>query len=252
MSNLYVEDGVVIIEFDADNFNIKIKDRDLDCMFESDDADRFKGEINKYLLKRNINFKDCKFHRRYRIYRNLIRSCNRCVLHKQCNSPVPADICLTPKAVIIGRSPGITDDRHNKVFYSLSNYGKILIKYLNILNINRQEVFIGNVVNCYSVSDKKLEKDNIYKCIRWKSLEFDLFFNPKFFFLLGKDALRLMMGESFPSIVDIYGSIYRSEFRGKEVYIIPLMHPGFLIHNKSWVKSTALILKYVKNNIWGV
>ena len=83
----------------------------------------------------------------------------------------------------------------------------------------------------------------------WKYLEFKYLTNAKVIFLLGNDAIRQWFGFNFPSVLNIHGDIYRGEYQGRTLYIVPLCHPGFLLRNPAFRKDTAVILKYVKENL---
>ena len=45
---------------------------------------------------------------------------------------------------------------------------------------------------------------------------------PRYWLLMGNDALRMVMGRSYPAVERIYGDLYLTTIHGKETLLLPV------------------------------
>ena len=86
-----------------------------------------------------------------------------------------------------------------------------------------------------------------HQCGEWLHLELSLMEIPEFIVLMGNDALRMFMGDDYPGVQRIYGELYKVNFKGKDVLLIPVYHP-FLVRNPEEAENTFNLLEEVSRN----
>lgn len=229
---------------------ITIKDKELKPIFDTEQSEIYKAKMIDYLqTKHNIDWDKCSNEQKFKIYTKFIKACKLCPIRSEATYPVPPKGPLKPIAMFIGRNPGKQEDREGQPFYPESPGGKLFEKYLNVLGLSRGQIYLTNSVMCYTKNDRSPFISEINTCNLWKTIEFDIIEIPRYIFTLGNDAMKMFFGYNHPSILQIYGDIYRTQLRGKETYIIPVAHPGFLLRNPSWRKDTQNLLQWVRINI---
>jgi DNA polymerase len=72
---------------------------------------------------------------------SMIRNCSKCKTHLECTRPVLPLGPIKPKAIVVGRNPGLLEDKHGKSFYFEAPSGKLVTKYLSYLGLDRSEVY---------------------------------------------------------------------------------------------------------------
>src|SRR3972149_11403498 len=127
------------------------------------------------------------------------RSCSFCSLAKtaQCvnlmgRGMVPADVML------IDEAPGFREDDIGKPFAGKS--GKILDLILNRANLDREKVYITNVVKCRPPNNRTPKRGEIEACRSYLDKELKVV-SPKLIICLGKIALSAFLGNQV-SLVD--------------------------------------------------
>jgi uracil-DNA glycosylase len=66
---------------------------------------------------------------------------------------------------------------------------------------------------------------------------------------MGSYPLKMFMGMNHPSILNIFGDIYKVKLFDKDTYIIPITHPGYLLRTSEFRGNTDKLLKYVRTNL---
>lgn len=139
--------------------------------------------------------------------------------------------------VVIGRSPGRTEGENGTPFFSGSPGGAYLDRYLSLLGVSRSDVHVTNSCFCRGVGDRVPEAWEVGACAkRFKGMELALLSTPKFVFLLGNDAVKVVVSGGSDSIVRGYGRSFVMRggkvFRGV-VYAFPVFHPGSVMRDRS-------------------
>ena len=75
-----------------------------------------------------------------------VAGCTACQLHQGRTLTVPGDGSMSADIMFIGEAPGYYEDQQGVPFVGAS--GKYLEELLGIIGLNRQDVFICNVVKC--------------------------------------------------------------------------------------------------------
>ncbi len=158
-----------------------------------------------------------------------IAKCEKCPLHYSRKHPVPGEGSSNAKIMFIGEAPGYHEDRQGRPFVGAS--GRLLEELLNNVGIQRQDVFITNVVKCRPPGNRDPEPEEIAACRPYLEQQIDII-QPKLIVTLG----RFSMQRYFPkaSISRIHGQPKRE---GDRIYY-PMFHPAAALHQPRW--RTAL------------
>jgi DNA polymerase len=78
--------------------------------------------------------------------RDKILSCRKCELWKTRKNPVFGEGNTNAKIMFVGEAPGYNEDKTGMPFCGKA--GKILDELLCSVNIEREEIFITNVLKC--------------------------------------------------------------------------------------------------------
>lgn len=123
--------------------------------------------------------------------------------------------------VFIGEGPGANEDIQGEPF--VGRAGKLLDRILAAIDLDRDSVFITNIVKCRPPGNRTPSKDEVAAC--WWILEEQIrIMKPGVIVTLGAPASRTMTGSS-DGIGKLRGTIHRYG----DIPIIPTYHPAALL-----------------------
>ncbi|MGA3059690.1 MAG: uracil-DNA glycosylase [Candidatus Bathyarchaeia archaeon] len=120
-----------------------------------------------------------------------IYSCKKCRLWEGAKHGVPGEGSLNARVMLVGQNPGADEDETGRPF--VGRAGKFLSKVLSENGINREDIFITNIVKHISPQNRKPFADEVATCLPYLSMQISVI-KPKIIVLLGesaKDAPRL-------------------------------------------------------------
>jgi len=136
--------------------------------------------------------------------------------------------------MFVGEAPGEEEDKQGKPFVGRS--GQLLNKALNHVKINRENVYITNVVKCRPPNNRAPLPHEMEIC---KTLFLDKqikIIQPKIIVTLGATASNALLGEAI-KITKIHGIRIDKD----NLVIIPIYHPAYVLRNQtllnSWVQD---------------
>lgn len=147
--------------------------------------------------------------------------------------------------VLIGEAPGKQEILAGKPF--VGQAGKNLDEFISILNIDKADLYITNVVKLrpYKINEETgresnrtpVKKEiNIFSSFLMKELEI---INPKLVVTLGNIALKCITQDDKSSIGILHGKPMDIKFGEAEFKLFPLYHPASIIY-KADLKDTYL------------
>jgi len=176
-----------------------------------------------------------------------IRKCTLCPLHLNRNNAVPGEGSYNAEIMIIGEAPGEEEDRQGRPF--VGKAGKILNEILEENNIEREKVFITNIVKCRPPGNREPTDEESKICMEnylYKQIEL---ISPKIILLLGSVATKNLL--NIKSVSAIKGKVIKKDNR---VYFVTY-HPAVALYNPSKkdelrrdFKQFVEIYKKVKKN----
>jgi uracil-DNA glycosylase len=152
-----------------------------------------------------------------------IGDCTRCKLHKGRTNIVFG--VGNPKAelVFVGEGPGHDEDLKGEPF--VGRAGRLLTDMIKAMGLQREDVYIANVVKCRPPENRLPEKDEIATCSPYLLRQLDVI-RPKVICCLGSCASQTLL-QTTQGISKFRGEWF--DFRGAK--LIATYHPAYLLRN---------------------
>jgi uracil-DNA glycosylase len=157
--------------------------------------------------------------------RSDIGDCTRCKLHRGRTKLVFGDGNPQAELVFVGEGPGRDEDAQGLPF--VGRAGKLLTQMIEAMGLQRQDVYICNVVKCRPPGNRAPEKDEVETCSPFLLRQLDAI-SPKVIVCLGSVAAQTLL-ETNRGISHFRGEWL--DFRGKK--LMATYHPAYLLRNPS-------------------
>jgi DNA polymerase len=159
-----------------------------------------------------------------------VASCTRCPLYATAKNPVPGQGNANADLMIVGEAPGATEDEQGLAFVGAA--GQLLTKILAAVNLQRDDVYICNVLKHRPPGNRNPLPDEVTACSPYLIRQFELV-RPKAILALGTFAAQTLLQTKL-SIGKLRSQVHR--FHG--VPLIVTYHPAALLRNPSWKRPT--------------
>ena len=149
--------------------------------------------------------------------------CTRCRLHKRRNSIVFGVGNPRAELVFVGEGPGHDEDVQGLPF--VGRAGKLLTQMIEAMGLQREDVYICNVVKCRPPENRRPEDDEVATCSPYLYRQLSVI-GPKAIVCLGATAAQSLL-KTKESI-----SRYRGQwldYRGTKLMVT--YHPAYLLRN---------------------
>ena len=167
-----------------------------------------------------------------------IINCNKCKLCKTRQNIVFGVGNKNADIMFIGEGPGADEDRLGEPF--VGKAGQLMNKAFQALEINRDEVYIANIVKCRPPQNRVPEEDEAKACLNYLRNQVVLV-KPKIIVLLGSTALKNIVGEEY-GITASRGKWIEK----KGIMYMPTWHPAALLRDETKKIEFWKDLKQVK------
>ncbi len=157
-------------------------------------------------------------------------SCKRCPLWSTATNCVPGDGSPKAELVCVGEAPGEQEDLSGHPF--VGRAGQLLTKILAAINLQREDVFICNVLKHRPPGNRNPLPDEVTACSPYLVRQIELI-RPKVILAFGTFAAQTLL-ETKLSIGKLRGTVHR-------YYGVPLIvtyHPAALLRNPAWKRPT--------------
>lgn len=172
---------------------------------------------------------------------NSISNCNKCKLCGSRNNIVFGVGNKKAEIMFIGEGPGSDEDEQGEPF--VGKAGQLMNKAFEALDIEREEVYITNIVKCRPPQNRVPEYDESNACMDYLRNQVILI-KPKIIVLLGNTALKNILGQDY-SITKERGKWIQN----KEIWYMPTFHPAALLRDDSKKIDFWRDIKEIKNKI---
>lgn len=162
-------------------------------------------------------------HETLEVIRADLGDCTRCVLHEKRTHLVFGVGNPNADLMFIGEGPGFEEDRQGIPFVGPA--GQLLTKIINAIDLNRDDVYIANVVKCRPPGNRDPEPEEVEECRPFLDRQIDTI-RPKVICALGRVAAQNLL-KTEEGITRIRGRIY--SYRGAK--LVPTFHPAYLLRN---------------------
>jgi len=157
------------------------------------------------------------------LYEEITR-CQQCEMARYRTRTVPGEGAGDADIMFIGEAPGWNEDQQGRPF--VGQAGKFLDELLASINLNRQQVYIANVIKCRPRDNRDPLPKEILDCRKWLERQIEII-KPKMIVTLGRYSMALFFPQK--SIGKIHGS---AEKRDGVIYFA-MYHPAAALHQHS-------------------
>lgn len=155
--------------------------------------------------------------------------CKRCPLSADRLRVVPGFGNHKAKIMLVGQSPGVEEDNKGKPFVGES--GQFLAAQMKSLGLDLdRDCFRTNVNRCHPHLNRKATPAEMRACFPFLLEEIEQV-DPLVIFTMGEAALKMLLPGESTAITQVRGHVFEREIAGSLRYIIPTVHPAFVIRN---------------------
>ena len=170
-----------------------------------------------------------------------IGDCTRCRLHKGRTKLVFGVGNVNADIMFVGEGPGADEDAKGEPF--VGRAGQLLNNMISAMGIQREDVYIANVVKCRPPGNRTPEKDECDTCSPFLMRQIDVV-KPKVIVALGAVAAKNLLAVS-DSMANLRGRWY--DFRESKLAVT--YHPAYLLRDPRQKKETwkdlQMVMKYL-------
>jgi uracil-DNA glycosylase family 4 len=175
------------------------------------------------------------------LIREDIGDCTRCRLHKGRTNLVFGVGNFDADIMFIGEGPGADEDAQGEPF--VGRAGQLLNNMIAAMGLNREDVYIANVVKCRPPGNRTPERDECDTCGPFLMRQVETI-KPKMIVALGATAAKFLIGIN-DSMNNLRGRIY--DFKGSQLVVT--YHPAYLLRDprqkaEAW-KDLQLVMKHL-------
>jgi len=179
------------------------------------------------------------------LLKNKIESIENCNLKKNASKIVFSDGNIKSPLMIVGEGPGQKEDEIGKPF--VGDAGNLLNKMLKAINIERNNIYITNVVNYRPPNNRKPEKNEINRYSEFLKEHISII-DPKILILMGSTAMEAILGSN-KQISKERGQWKEVIIKQKNYKTIVTFHPAYLLRKPDQKKFSWEDLKIIKKEI---
>lgn len=174
-----------------------------------------------------------------------ILECKKCRLCTNRTNIVFGQGNKRARLMFIGEGPGADEDKQGIPF--VGKAGQLMNNAFQALEINREDVYIANIVKCRPPSNRVPEDDEVQTCLNYLRNQVILI-KPKIIVLLGSTALKNILGKEY-GITAVRGNWMEKN----GIKYMPTWHPAALLRDENkkiefW-QDLKEAKKYIDNNI---
>jgi DNA polymerase len=159
------------------------------------------------------------------IVRQELGDCQRCGLHEQRKNIVFGEGRPSASLVFVGEAPGADEDAQGRPF--VGRAGQLLTKIIEAMKLNRQDVYICNILKCRPPGNRNPKPEEIEVCEPFLIRQLTAI-RPKVICALGTFAAHTLLKSETP-ITILRGRFHK--YQG--IDLMPTYHPAYLLRNPS-------------------
>lgn len=157
--------------------------------------------------------------------RKSILECKKCRLCTNRTNIVFGQGNKKARLMFIGEGPGADEDKQGIPF--VGKAGQLMNNAFQALEINREDVYIANIVKCRPPSNRVPEDDEVQTCLNYLRNQVILI-KPKIIVLLGSTALKNILGKEY-GITAVRGNWMEKN----GIKYMPTWHPAALLRDEN-------------------
>lgn len=159
-----------------------------------------------------------------------VKNCNRCKLAETRTHPVPGTGNKDARLFLVGQAPGEVEDEKGEMFVGRS--GHILDELLKNAGINREEIYMSNLIKCILPGYRRPHRDEIDTCSGYLDREIEIV-NPEVIVPLGYYPARYVLNSYDFDVPEDKDDIFNRIWYNAGQKIYSLGHPAAIVYDKS-------------------
>ena len=167
--------------------------------------------------------------------------CRRCLLHKGRKNIVFGVGNPNAELMFVGEGPGADEDEQGEPF--VGRAGQLLNNMIAAMGLQREQVYIANVVKCRPPGNRTPEREECDTCSPFLLRQIEVI-RPKVIVALGAVAARTLLAVN-DSMANLRGRFY--DFRDMKLAVT--YHPAFLLRDPRQKKETWKDLQMVMRHL---
>jgi uracil-DNA glycosylase len=159
------------------------------------------------------------------------RQCRKCDLGSLRTNAVPGEGNPTARIMFVGEGPGADEDAQGRPF--VGRAGQLLDKIIAACGLQREEVWIGNILKCRPPDNRDPRPEEIIACLPYLQRQIELI-NPEIIVALGAHAAKTLLDT--PKAIGQLRGIFHAYIPGigrHPIKLMPTFHPAYLLRNYS-------------------
>ena len=165
--------------------------------------------------------------------RQKVALCTACDLHESRTQTVFGVGNQQADWLIIGEAPGAEEDRQGEPF--VGRAGQLLTAMLQAIGLQRDQVYIANMLKCRPPGNRDPHADEIAQCMAYLYRQIDLI-QPKMILVVGRIAAQSLLNTSQP-VGKLRGKVHM--LAGRRIPLVVTYHPAYLLRSpadkrKAW------------------
>jgi uracil-DNA glycosylase len=157
------------------------------------------------------------------LIREFIGDCTRCKLSKGRTKIVFGTGSPKAQLMFVGEGPGRDEDLSGEPF--VGRAGKLLTDMIKAMGLQREDVYIANIVKCRPPENRQPEHDEVTACSPFLMRQIDVI-QPKVICTLGNTPTQTLL-QTTQGISKFRGQWF--DFR--DTKLLPTYHPAYLLRN---------------------
>jgi DNA polymerase len=182
----------------------------------------FKGELQKYYEE--------------------IRDCVKCPLARSRTNFVFGSGSSDADIMFVGEAPGRDEDEQGIPF--VGRAGQLLNKMLQAIGLERDEIFIANILKCRPPNNRDPLAEEVLQCEPHLIKQIELI-SPKVIVALGRIAGKVLLKRDNDTLKNLRQTVHRYN----NLPLIVTYHPAALLRNPNWKKEAWQDLKKIREYI---
>ena len=179
---------------------------------------------------------------------NLERSISEiknCSLKDYATKMVFSDGNPNSEIMVIGEGPGANEDKEGLPF--VGRAGQLLDRMLKSIDLDRDNVYITNVVNYRPPENRKPTDKEVEQYLPYLKRHIEII-KPKIILLLGSTAMNAILGNT-DVISRMRGKWHEFEINKLKIYSIVSFHPAYLLRQPDQKKFSWIDLKMIREKL---
>ncbi len=170
-------------------------------------------------------------------FREKIKDCTQCPLGHTRTNFVFGDGNPEADIMFVGEAPGVEEDRTGIPF--VGRAGQLLNKLLSHIKVNREDVFIANILKCQPPGNRDPQPTEIQECIPYLHKQIEMI-EPKILVALGRVSAQNLLNTT-SSLKQLRNRLW--QYRGFDMIVT--YHPAAILRNMGLLNTTIEDFRFI-------